>query len=199
MARILRSAREPAMLDRLELEARDRARAIVAEAEDQAARTREAAEVERDEVLRAAAEAGREDARAHAAAGLAGTAAARGRRLEALEGEVAAVALEVARTIVGEALALRPELVVALARRALERVRSRREIALRVHPDDAPLVQAALPRLAALLERSPGLTLREDPGLCRGGVVVETETGRVDARVEAQLALLERALGDDAP
>jgi len=199
MASILKSARTPAVVHRFELEARERARTLVAEAESQAARLLASAEAERAQVLRAAAHAGVEEGRARAAAALARVADVRERRMAELEEELAAVALEVARRILAEAIAARPETVAALARRALEPVRARREVALRVHPEDAPGVRAELPHLAALLVRAPGICLREDAAVGRGGVVVETEAGRVDARVEAQLALLEQALGAEAP
>lgn len=196
MARILKATRAPAVLDRLEVEARERARALMAEAEAAAQRTRAAAEAERGEVLRAAAHAGMEEGRARAAAALAEVAVARARRLERIEEELAGVALEVARKILGEALCAAPERVLALVRSALAPVRDRREVVLRLHPLDVELVRAELPRLSALLGRALGLALHEDAGLARGGVVVETEAGRVDARVEAQLELLELALAE---
>jgi flagellar biosynthesis/type III secretory pathway protein FliH len=198
MASILKAARDARVVDRLEVEARERARAQLSAAEEEAARLRQAVEAERSEVLRAAALAGLEEGKAHAATALAEVAAAREARLASLEDEVAEVALAVARRILGRVLEERPEWVVELARSGLLAARARREVALRVHPDDAPLLRAETPRLAALLERAPGLAVREDPRVERGGVVVETEAGRVDARVDAQLALLERALGRQA-
>ncbi len=194
MRSVLKAARTGPLLDRLELEARTRARAVVAEAEEEARRMRADAEAEREELRRAAAEAGRAEGLAAAAAALTEIASARARRLEELERELAEVALEIGRRIVGRALALDPSLVLSIVREAIAPVRARREVALRVHPADAELVEAELPGLAATLERAPGLVVRADPGLARGDVVVETEAGRVDARVEAQLALLERAI-----
>lgn len=194
MPSLLKAARSGPLLDRLEVEARERARRLVACAEEEALRIRAQAEAARDEVGRAAAEAGRAEGRAAAAAALAQVAAMTERRLEGLERELAEVALAVARKLVGRALALDPALVVGLVREALAPVRARREVALRVHPADAPLLRAELPALAALLERAPGLAVREDHALARGDVVVETEAGRVDARFEAQLALLEQAV-----
>lgn len=199
MASILKAARSPAVVDRLEFEARERARAILVEAEAHAAQVRQAVEAERGEVLRAAAHAGLEEASARAAALLAEVGAVRARRLEALEDELAAIALDVARKVLGEALALRPELVLGLVRQALGAARARREVVLRIHPEDAPTVRAELPRLSGLLDHASGLVLREDSALARGGVVVETAAGRVDARVEAQLGLLEQALAGSAP
>jgi type III secretion system HrpE/YscL family protein len=199
MPSILKAARVAPILDRLELEAKERARAIVAQAAEDAAKVRAQAEAEAEARRREAVEAGREEGRAAAAAVLAEIAAAREQRLSGLERELAEVALAVARRLVGEGLALQPDLVVAVALEALEPVRTRREVVLRVHPADAPLLRAQQPRLAALLERAPGLVLREDPALARGDVLVETEAGRVDARIGAQLALLERALGQETP
>lgn len=194
MPSVLKAARAGPLLDRLEIEARERARVLVAEAEEEARRVRAGAETAREELRRAAVEAGRAEGLAAAAAALAAVATAKARRLEDLEHELSEVALEAARTLVGRALALEPPLVAAVAREALAPVRARREVALRVHPADAALIEAELPGLAALLERAPGLVVRPDPGLRRGDVVVETEAGRVDARVEAQLALLEQAI-----
>jgi type III secretion protein L len=199
VAAILKTTRAPALVDRIELAARERARTILAEAEESAARVRAEAALERDEAARHGARAGREEGLASAASILLAAAEARRRRLEALEGEVAAVALHVARKLVGVVVCEHPEVVADLARRALEPVRARREVLVRVNPRDAPLLRAQEPRLRELLDRAPGITLREDAAIEPGGVVVETEAGRVDARIEAQLAVLERALGEGAP
>lgn len=195
MTSILQGARPPGLVSRFELEARERARALVSEAEEAAARIRSAVDAEREEALRRAAEAGREEGRAGVAAALLEVGEARRSRLEGLEAEIATAALEVARALVGRAVAEHPECVVELARLALEPVRARREVIVRVHPADAPRLRDEQPRLEALLSRAPGIALREDPGIGRGEVVVETEAGRVDGRVEARLALLERAIG----
>ncbi len=194
MPSVLKAARSGALLDRLVVEARDRAKVVLAEAEEEARRMRAAAASEREEIRRAAAEAGRAYGLARAGAALAEVAAAREQRLSGLERELAGVALAVAAKLVGRALAIDPTLVLDLARGALEAVRTRREVVLRVHPEDAVLLRTASPALASLLERAPALVLREDPGLARGDVIVETEAGRVDARIEARLALLEQAV-----
>jgi flagellar biosynthesis/type III secretory pathway protein FliH len=191
---LLKAARSGSVLDRREVEARERARLVVAHAEEEALRVRTEAEAEREEIRRAAAEAGRAEGLASAAAMLASVATVKEQRAAGLERELAEVAIALARKIVGRALAIEPALVIELARGALQAIRSRREVTLRVHPDDAPLLRTASPVLAALLDRTPGLVLREDAGLARGDVVAETEAGRVDARVEAQLALLEHAV-----
>lgn len=174
------------------------ARALLAAAEAEAERIRSAALAERDRLRAEAIEAGRQEGLGRAAATLAGATAERDRRLAGLAGEVAGLALEVAGKILGRALAHDPGLVVELAAGALAQARERREVVLRVSPHDTPAVRAAEGRLAALLSRAGGLALREDPSLSPGQVVVETEAGTLDARIEAQLAELARALEDVA-
>jgi type III secretion protein L len=186
-------------LPRAVVDAAERARAIVADAEEASARIREGVEAERERALAGAEEAGYEAGRARAAELLATAAAERDRLLGAVARDVAALAIDVARRLLGRELAADPGAVVDLAARAVRGVRERAVVTLRVSPSDAPRVRAAEGRLAALLLRAPGVAVREDAALSAGDVVVETEAGRVDARVPAQLAALERALAEVRP
>ena len=181
-------------IEAAEFDAAERARAIVAEAEARARELLEGAQEERERIRADAAEQGRAEGLARAGAALVAAAAARDRRLAGAEREVVALALDVARKVLGRELAQDPGAVADLAAQALAVARDRREVTLRVNPEDADAIRAAAGRLGALLARAPGLDVREDPAVERGGAVVETEAGRVDARVEAQLAALARAI-----
>lgn len=195
MARIVKGGPPGARrIEAAEFDAAERARAIVADAEARARGILEAAEAERDRIRAEAAEQGRRDGLARAGAVLAAAAAARDRRLASAEREIAALALDVARKVLGRELARDPSAVADLAAQAIAVARDRREVTLRVNPADAEAIRAAAGRLAAALTRAAGLDIREDPAVERGGAVVETEAGRIDARVETQLAALARAL-----
>lgn len=172
-------------------------REMVARAQAEAGRLRAEVAAERARALAEATEEGRREGLARAAALLVDAAAERDRRLAALPREVAALALDVARAVLGRELAERSEAVAELAARAVAAARERRDVTLRVNPADAPAIRAAQAELGAILLRAP-LAVREDPGIARGGVVVETEAGRIDARVETQLAHLARALEEAA-
>jgi type III secretion protein L len=104
------------------------------------------------------------------------------------------LAVRIAEKVLGRALVAAPELAGDLCAAALEAARHQRDITLRVHPDDLRAVEAARPRLRALLLRAPDLALRADPAVGRGGCLVETEAGVIDARLETQLDAIERAL-----
>ncbi len=174
-------------------EAVQRARDILLAAEAEAGRIREQAEAERDRVRRDAAEAGRQDALARASGLLASAALERDRILAAAETELARLAVAVAEKILQREVA-RDGTVVEIAARALEEARQRRVVLVRVHPEDAAAVRACERRLAAVVCRAPGVAVREDPRISRGGVIVETEAGVIDAQLDAQLAALRSAL-----
>src|SRR4029079_15914005 len=85
-----------------------------------------------------------------------------------------------ARQIGGSEIASRPELVAVVAQEALDTLlMSARQITVRVHPDDHPLVaQGASEGLAARAGR-----LLADSSIARGGCLVESDIGVVDASV----------------
>jgi len=65
---------------------------------------------------------------------------------------------------------------------------------VRVHPLDAVAVTAQRDALAGRAPRTATLEIVADESVGRYGCVIETAVGRVDARLETQLAALERAL-----
>jgi flagellar biosynthesis/type III secretory pathway protein FliH len=175
-----------------------RVREMVAAGEEEARRIVAAAEAARDRIATEAAEVGRRDGEARAAAALVGAALERDRLLRAAGREVAGLALAIARKVLGRELACGGDAIVSLAAAALAEARERREVVLRVSPADAATIRAAAGTLAGALSRAP-LQLREDPSLGRGDAIVDTEAGSVDARIATQLAAIARAIEEEQP
>lgn len=117
-----------------------------------------------------------------------------------LEREMAAAlahtAVELARQVVRSELATRPELVTRVAEDALAAVlMSARHIRISVHPDDQPLVaEGAAETLAAR-----GARLVASPDVARGGCIVESDLGRVDADIATRWAQAAASLGQALP
>jgi type III secretion protein L len=109
------------------------------------------------------------------------------------------LALRMAEKIIGRTVELDPSTLAAIAAEALTAARARAGVVvLRVHPADQAALQTERPTLAARLGAANELRLVADPTVARFGCVVETAAGRLDARLETQLAALERAaFGDD--
>lgn len=122
------------------------------------------------------------------------------RQFEALDGEIAQTvtetAVQLARQVLRAELQMRPELVATIASEAANAVMlSARHITVHVHPLDLPLVAEGAEE--ALSAR--GGRLLADPGIERGGVLVQSDIGAIDARVATRWSQAASALGSQQP
>ena len=121
-------------------------------------------------------------------------------QLTALDGEIsrtlAATAVQLARQVLRTELQQRPEIVAQVAAEAVGAVMlSARHIAVHVHPHDLPLVAEG----AAEALQARGARLHADASVPRGGVMVESDVGAVDARIAQRWAQAAAALGSTLP
>lgn len=183
----------------LDDEALEQLRAAVrAEAEDEAEAIRAQA---REEGRREGLEAARrelEPAAQALAQALAEVGEQAQRRAEALEREAVELALMLAEKVVCGAVAVQPERVLDVVRGALRRIAERERVTLLVNPEDVPLVRGATESLTGLggIDR---LEVVEERRVPRGGCVLRTPEGEIDARLGEQLErareLVEAELG----
>lgn len=174
-------------------DARLRARELLAQAEKEAEALKAAVVAEVEETRRRGWTQGHEEGLGRATEVLARAHAERDALLSGVEREAVELALGAAEKILGREVSDRAAAVEIVAQ-ALAAVRRARRVRVQISPQDAPALRAAEPALAARLAQGAGFELCEDPGIPRGGCVVETESGRVDARLETQVAALHRAL-----
>lgn len=186
MSRVIRGGKAKVVAAEV-VEAKESAAEILEQARAKAAAIVEAAQAEADTLRERARVEGAEAGRAEAAALLAQTHARRQALLEEAEAALGTLAAQAARKVVRAELALAPERVADIARDLLDRVRRAREIRVRVAAADAERVRPLLPAHAHL---------EVSDALQPGDVVLETEVGELDARIDVQLAALERALSD---
>jgi flagellar biosynthesis/type III secretory pathway protein FliH len=91
-------------------------------------------------------------------------------------------------------LCANPERVVDVVRGAIRRATDRERIVARVHPDDLDLVREGAEDILRRMGGISRLDVLEDPRIARGGCLLETPAGDVDARLESQLARVLEAL-----
>jgi flagellar assembly protein FliH len=116
--------------------------------------------------------------------------------LVALEDEMAQALARatvlLARQVLRDELRTNPQHVAAVAREAVAAmVTSARQIVVRVHPDDLPLVDEG----AGDALRGRGARLLGDAGVQRGGCHVESDAGTVDATIAARWARAAGGIG----
>ena len=110
-----------------------------------------------------------------------------------VEPDVVRLALEVARRVVGRVAERDQELAERLVTEALRRVSSRDRVTLRVNPEDLEAVRGHRERWLAMVEGVEHFEIVEDRRVPRGGALVTTADGAVDARWTTQLAEIERS------
>ena len=107
---------------------------------------------------------------------------------------VVRIAVQLARQVLRTELQLRPELVAQVAAEAVNAVMlSARHISVQVHPQDLPLVAEGA--TAALDAR--GARLQANPAIERGGVLVQSDVGAIDARIARRWAQAAAAMGSN--
>jgi flagellar assembly protein FliH len=119
-----------------------------------------------------------------------------GHELDALQQDLARAlavsATHLARQIVRSEVASRPELIATVAQEALDTLlMSARQVTVRVHPDDQPLVAQG----AAEVLSARGARLVSDASIARGGCLVESDIGVVDASIAARWKRAVASLG----
>lgn len=136
----------------------------------------------------------RAEARAEHAAWILAARVAYARALEAEESTVIALACEVARAVLGREATTGSEVLRDVTRTALERVRRARRVALYVHPDDVSIARREARGWLPGGADGVDLEVVADASVDRGGVVVESELGRIDARLDVQCSEVVRIL-----
>jgi flagellar assembly protein FliH len=106
------------------------------------------------------------------------------------ERQMVQLALAIARRIVQREVSLDPDLLLAMARVALERLGDTARVTVRLHPEDFAAARAE--RVAELT--SSNVTIVADARLSRGGCRVESDMGLLDIGIDAQLQEVGRAL-----
>ena len=108
-------------------------------------------------------------------------------RAERLEAHAVDLALFLAEKVIGGAVSVQPELVVEAVRGALRGIVDRERVTVLVHPEDLDLVRDAMDAMRATLGGIEHCEVQAERRVSRGGAVVRTSDGDVDARVETKL------------
>jgi flagellar assembly protein FliH len=106
---------------------------------------------------------------------------------EALEAQAAELGLRIAEQIVAAELELEPERIVDIARGALRRLAERDRVTIIVNPIDLELLSGSIEQLRSELGGISHITVHAERRIDRGGAVVRTELGEIDATVTTQL------------
>lgn len=192
---------EGGVVRKQDLAAQGRAQKILAEAQAEAAKITEEAKalqarVERE--MEAAKARGYQEGKAAALEEFAEQIAAvkklKEKFLAEAEPEIIQLVLNIAEKVLGEITGRYEAAIAAVVQKALERSLGDR-IVVRLHPEDWQRIQTEEPGLKEKLDKTKHLHFKEDETIQRGGCIVETEVGTIDAQLGTQLRAVTKAFG----
>ena len=184
-----------------ELSSQERAQALIAEAEAIAARIKEEAQKLLSEVKEETEKAkkkgyseGKEEGMAEWTEEILKTRTLREEFFSSAEPDVIKLVLSIAEKIIGKLAEEHTEIIRSIVRQALEHSLGDR-IVVKIHPEDLKRLKAEDLQFKDLLDRTKQLHFKEEESIQKGGCVVETEIGTIDAQLETQLKAIRKALG----
>ncbi len=191
---------EGGVIDRKSLEARTKAEIIIADAQAEAQKIREHAQKVLSEVEAVREKAKKEGLVAGETKGLSQV-TEKLVRLEAMrekfykeaEGEIIKLVMAMAEKVIGKIVEERPDVIKDVVRQALERSLGDR-ITVRLNPEDHKTIVSQNIEFKDVLDRTKRLIFREDETIAKGGCIVETEVGTIDAQIETQMEAIKKAL-----
>lgn len=110
-----------------------------------------------------------------------------------LESLLIPVALKAAKKIVGREIELSDDTIVDIVSNTLKSVSQHKKITIYVNKKDLDPLEKSRGNLKGIFESLEVLSLRERSDIDRGGCVIETEGGIINAQLENQWSALERA------
>lgn len=110
------------------------------------------------------------------------------------EPKIIELVLAISRKIICDEVEERPAVVLGLVRGALERVRDQNQIIIHVSPEDYEFILQSRQLLQTVVGAERSLTLTADSVLGKGGCLIETSFGTVEAGIDTQLESIRRVL-----
>ncbi len=102
--------------------------------------------------------------------------------------------LMIARKVIKDEIVERREVVINNIREAIKRVKDRDRIDIRVNFADLDMTTAHKDELIKMMESLKKVNIYEDSRVDRGGCIIETDVGAIDARISSQLDSIEEAI-----
>ncbi|MCX7761642.1 MAG: FliH/SctL family protein [Candidatus Kryptonium sp.] len=107
---------------------------------------------------------------------------------------VVSLAVKIAEKIVKHEIEKNNDFVMNQVREAIRRVVGVEKIKVRINPEDEKIIRELKPELLQILDSSSEVIIESDPGIEKGGCIIESELGNVDARISTQFSLIENSL-----
>ena len=115
------------------------------------------------------------------------------------EKQMAEIVLMIARKIIKDEIAERKGIVLNNIQETLKQIKNRESVDIRVNLADLDLTTSHKEQIINMMESLSKINIYEDTRVDRGGCIIETNVGSVDARVSVQFKQIEDAVRNAKP
>jgi flagellar assembly protein FliH len=119
--------------------------------------------------------------------------------LQDTESQIVELVILMARKVIKILSENQKNVVMANTLAALKKVKTRGNVVLRVNLEDVKLTSSHIDEFIQHVENVKGITVIEDSAVEKGGCIVETDFGAIDARISSQLQELENKILEVSP
>ncbi len=119
--------------------------------------------------------------------------------LQDTESQIVELVILMARKVIKILSENQKNVIMANTVAALRKVKTRGEVTLRVNIEDVKLTTAHASEFIQHVENIQGVKVQEDSAVEKGGCIVETDFGAIDARISSQLTELENKILEVSP
>lgn len=114
------------------------------------------------------------------------------------EDEMLEFVIQIAEKVIRKEIAEDDEIVLKTVKETLARATEKREVTLRLNPEDVNFLRDYKGMLLREFDEIRTLRFESDPRVSQGGCIVETASGCTDGRLEQQLSEIKRSLSPKA-
>ena len=119
--------------------------------------------------------------------------------LQDTESQIVELVILMARKVIKILSENQKNVIMANTVAALRKVKTRGNVTLRVNIEDVKLTTAHADEFIQHVENVQGITVQEDSSVEKGGCIVETDFGAIDALISSQLTELENKILEVSP
>lgn len=113
---------------------------------------------------------------------------------QGMENFAALLALRVAESLVKNEIQHNGQTVLTIVPKALERAKGNDILSIRLNPDDIETIRSSKQILPGVIGNTETIKLEADAGITRGGCIIETLSGDIDARIESRFQTIQEAI-----
>lgn len=116
--------------------------------------------------------------------------------IEKMEEQVVKLALVIAEKVINQEVATRKEIILGVLKGVLKNISETEGMKIRLNPQDFRYIMEIRNDFLQSIDGVRNVIFEEDISIKRGGAVVETMFGEVDARLESQIKEIKTAILD---